>query len=67
MKLHKGKAQAVGREAKQSLYSEKLATFAKDDLYNQADSRGFINLFGLPTVVNSQYEKISNVKKKKIK
>ena len=65
VKLFKGTATAVGREAKQTLYSEDLATFAEDAVYNQADSRGFINLFGLPTVVNSKYEKISNVKKKK--
>ena len=31
-----------------TLYSEDMATFDEDDCYNQADSAGFINLFGLP-------------------
>ena len=29
-----------------SLYDEEIATFSKDEVYNQADSAGFINLFG---------------------
>lgn len=34
-----------------SLYDPEIATFEEDDVYNQADSAGFINLFGLPTAV----------------
>ena len=37
-----------------ALYSEELATFGEDDVYNQADSAGFINLFGLPIKVQAQ-------------
>ena len=33
---------------RQSLYSEDLATFGEDSVYDQADSAGFIHLFGLP-------------------
>lgn len=37
-----------------SLYSEEYATFGEDGVYNQKDAEGFINLFGLPTIVNSK-------------
>jgi argininosuccinate synthase len=33
------------------LYHPELATFEEDELYNQADAGGFINLFGLPLQV----------------
>ena len=36
-----------------SLYSEEMATFGEDEIYNQADSAGFINLFGLPIKVKA--------------
>ena len=36
-----------------SLYDEEIATFSKDEVYNQADSAGFINLFGLPIKVQA--------------
>jgi argininosuccinate synthase len=35
------------------LYSEKLATFEKDEIYNHKDAEGFINLWGLPTKVQA--------------
>ena len=34
--------------------TEELATFGEDDVYNQADAAGFINLFGLPIKVQAQ-------------
>lgn len=33
-----------------------MATFAEDDCYNQMDSQGFINLFGLPIKVKALME-----------
>ena len=45
-----------------SLYSEEYATFGEDGVYNQKDSEGFINLYGLPTVVNSKMK--DSLKKK---
>lgn len=53
LKLYKGNIIPAAREAKYSLYSEKLATFGKDEVYNQKDAEGFINLFGLPTKVQA--------------
>lgn len=53
MKLYKGNCYAVSRKSPYSLYSEALATFGKDEIYNQKDSEGFINLFGLPLKVKA--------------
>lgn len=57
LKLYKGNIIPAAREAKYSLYSEKLATFGKDEVYNQKDAEGFINLFGLPTKVQAVMRK----------
>ncbi|MDR1417569.1 MAG: argininosuccinate synthase [Endomicrobium sp.] len=51
LKLYKGNITPISREAKYSLYSQELATFEKDKIYNHKDAEGFINLWGLPTKV----------------
>ena len=53
MKLYKGNCGVVGRKSPYSLYREDLATFGKDDVYDQSDAEGFINLFGLPLKVRA--------------
>ena len=57
VKLYKGNMQVVSRKAKNPLYWEELATFDKDEIYNQKDAEGFINLFGLPTKVQALMRK----------
>ena len=47
MRLYKGNVIVMGRKSKYSMYDEALATFEEDDVYNQKDAEGFINLFGL--------------------
>ena len=47
MKLYKGNALPVATKSDYSLFNEAFATFGEDDVYNQADSEGFINLFSL--------------------
>jgi argininosuccinate synthase len=47
LKLYKGTITPVSRKAQHSLYSQSLATFGRDEVYNQKDAQGFINLFGL--------------------
>ena len=47
LKLYKGNCVPVGVKAPVSLYSEKLATFDEDDVYNQKDATGFIRLNAL--------------------
>ncbi len=47
IKLYKGNTIVVGRKAPKSLYSEELATFEAEDVYNQKDAEGFIKLNAL--------------------
>ncbi|PID71714.1 MAG: argininosuccinate synthase [Desulfobulbus propionicus] len=47
LKLYKGNCIPVGRKSDNSLYSEDLATFEEDDVYNQGDATGFIRLNSL--------------------
>jgi argininosuccinate synthase len=53
LKLFKGRCAVVGRRSSLSLYREDFATFGKDDVYDQRDAEGFINLFGLPLKVKA--------------
>lgn len=53
MKLYKGLAVVAGRKAPYSLYNEEFATFSKDEVYNQSDAEGFINLFALPLKIRA--------------
>ncbi|MCW7461125.1 argininosuccinate synthase [Leptospira limi] len=48
IKLYKGNCTVVGRKSNKSLYNAGLSTFEKEELYNQYDAEGFINLYGLP-------------------
>ncbi|EON71969.1 argininosuccinate synthase [Lysinibacillus sphaericus] len=57
VKLYKGHAIVEGRKSPNSLYNEKLATYSKEDAFNHASAVGFIELWGLPTVVNSSVNK----------
>ena len=54
IKLYKGNMIKAGAWSDYSLYSEEIATFGEDHVYNQADAAGFINLFGLPIKVQAQ-------------
>ena len=53
LKLYKGNIMNAGMTSPHSLYSEEIATFGEDHVYDQADSAGFINLFGLPIKVKA--------------
>jgi argininosuccinate synthase len=57
LKLYKGNITPTSRQAKYSLYWEELATFGADEIYNQKDAEGFINLWGLPTKVQALLRK----------
>ncbi|HIR56306.1 MAG TPA: argininosuccinate synthase [Candidatus Gallacutalibacter pullicola] len=54
LKLYKGNIIDAGTTSPYSLYDEEIATFGEEEVYNQADSAGFINLFGLPTKVQAK-------------
>ncbi|MDM8199829.1 argininosuccinate synthase [Allofournierella massiliensis] len=57
LKLYKGNIIPAGTTSPYSLYSEELATFGEDGIYDQKDSAGFINLFGLPVTVQAKCKK----------
>lgn len=51
VKLYKGGMEPFGIYGANSLYLEEYATFEEDDVYNQSDATGFINLFGLSSKI----------------
>ena len=53
IKLYKGNMIKAGAWSDWSLYSEEIATFGEDRVYDQKDSKGFINLWGLPISVQA--------------
>ncbi len=53
LKLYKGNIISAGAKSPYSLYSKEFVTFERDEVYNQADATGFINLFGLPLKVRA--------------
>lgn len=53
LKLYKGNVINAGVWSPYTLYDEEIATFGKEEVYNQMDSQGFINLFGLPIQVKA--------------
>ncbi len=53
LKLYKGNVILASVTSPESLYNEEIATFDEDEVYNQYDAEGFINLFGLPIKVKA--------------
>ena len=53
VKLYKGNIISAGSKSEYSLYNKEFVTFEEDDVYNQADGTGFVNLFGLPLKVRA--------------
>ncbi|ERK29516.1 MULTISPECIES: argininosuccinate synthase [Clostridium] len=63
LKLYKGNIVSAGSTSPYTLYSEEYATFGEDSVYDQNDSAGFINLFGLPVTVKAKMDaKVNGVK-----
>ncbi len=60
LKLYKGNISNAGVSSPYSLYNEEIATFGADEIYNQQDSEGFVNLFGLPIKVKALVDKMNN-------
>lgn len=53
LKLYKGHCLFSGANSPYSLYNKDFSTFEKDEVYNQYDAEGFINIFGLPLKIQS--------------
>jgi argininosuccinate synthase len=56
LKLYKGSISAAGAESPHSLYNASIASFTTGELYNHADAKGFIRLYGLPVLVRALME-----------
>ncbi|MDE2821829.1 MAG: argininosuccinate synthase [Chloroflexota bacterium] len=56
LKLYKGNIAVAGRKSPYSLYREDYASFGEEDVYNQQDAQGFIQLFGLPIKVEAMLQ-----------
>lgn len=54
IKMHQGKAVVAGRKSPYSLYSFKLATYDREDVFDQKLAKGFIELWGLPLKIRSE-------------
>src|ERR671933_2289191 len=57
LKLYRGNVTGAGRRAPRSLYSERLATFEADTVYDQRDAAGFIKLNALRLRSRAQLER----------
>ena len=60
LKLYKGNIIPAGMTSPYTLYDEEVATFDADEVYDQNDSAGFINLFGLPIQVKAKLDQKRN-------
>ncbi len=57
LKLYKGNMINAGVKSPYSLYDPEIATFDEDDVYDQSEATGFINLYGLSTTVYARMKK----------
>jgi argininosuccinate synthase len=62
LKLFKGSCTIVGRKSPYSLYRHELATYDKEDVFNQQDSPGFIHIWGLPAKTQVQVQSLGQLK-----
>ncbi len=56
LKLYKGNISVAGRMSEHTLYHHDMVTFEKDELFEQKDAQGFINLYGLPLTIKGMME-----------
>lgn len=61
LKLYKGNCTPISIKSPFSLYNKEIATFSEDDVYDQKDAEGFINLFSLPLKINALMKKNLNL------
>jgi argininosuccinate synthase len=67
LKLYKGSISAAGVSSPYSLYNTDIASFTTGELYNHADAKGFIRLYGLPVLVRALMQKAGKGKGKEVK
>jgi argininosuccinate synthase len=65
LKLYKGSISPAGVTSPESLYHPGIASFTTGDLYNHADAKGFVRLYGLPILVRALMEQEKKVNSRK--
>lgn len=63
LRLFKGTAMVVGRKSPYSLYSHRLATYGKGDVYDHRAAVGFIRVFGLPVRTQAEVQGIAQAER----
>ncbi|MCL2269990.1 MAG: argininosuccinate synthase [Treponema sp.] len=63
LKLYKGSISSAGSASPNSLYHSGIASFTTGNLYNHADAKGFVRLYGLPVMVRALMEQEKKAKK----
>jgi argininosuccinate synthase len=58
LKLYKGNMMVAAIDTPYALYDKGISSFGASDLYDQKDSAGFINLFGLPTKIDAMVNRL---------
>jgi argininosuccinate synthase len=64
LKLYKGSINSAGVNSSNSLYHPSIASFTTGNLYNHADAKGFVRLYGLPVLVRALMEQEKKAKGK---
>jgi len=65
LKMQKGSLRVVGRESKYSLYKNDLATYAAGSTFDQSLAKGFVELWGLQSIIaNSVAADVTSTDKK---
>ncbi|HKH89686.1 MAG TPA: argininosuccinate synthase [Nitrososphaera sp.] len=66
LKMEKGSLRVVGRKSKYSLYKDALATYATGSTFDQSLAKGFVELWGLQSVIaNSVIARVNIDRKQK--
>jgi argininosuccinate synthase len=66
LKLHRGTTTITGRKSEESLYDYGLATYDRNDTFDQSSSEGFIDIWGLQTRVQANKQLLSSTDMLKI-
>ena len=67
LKMQKGSLRVAGRESKYSLYKNNLATYATGSTFDQSLAKGFVELWGLQSVIANSVTAEMSVDDKKTK
>jgi argininosuccinate synthase len=64
LKMEKGSLRVVGRKSKYSLYKDALATYATGSTFDQSLAKGFVELWGLQSVIANSVTARVNIDRK---